>query len=163
MIFSIGSQVVNVNSGKARYQQLQLLLIEDGDEALGNDVVEALQEGIQPAKLQEAISIYASCKKFYGTYSNNKFFTCLLHITNYCITRIKTVSTHCFLMAPVIFIWHTWRMYSIFVSSVTTMFRPLGFRSLTSVTPNSCTCCDKINKKTEITVYVAGVVRNGLP
>ena len=47
MVFSVGAQVIYVNGGKAGDQQFQLLLVEDGDEALWNDVIETFQEGIQ--------------------------------------------------------------------------------------------------------------------
>lgn len=44
MILSVSLQVVDVNSGQARDEQLQLLLSEDGDQPLGYDLVEALKE-----------------------------------------------------------------------------------------------------------------------
>ena len=47
MVFSVGAQVIYVNGGKAGDQQFQFLLVEDGDEALWNDVIETFQEGIQ--------------------------------------------------------------------------------------------------------------------
>lgn len=47
MIFSIGLEVVDVNSRQARDEQLQLLLSEDGDQPLGDDFIESLQESCQ--------------------------------------------------------------------------------------------------------------------
>ena len=46
MILGVGLEVVNVNGGQARDEQLQLLLVEDGDEVFGDDVIEALQEAV---------------------------------------------------------------------------------------------------------------------
>lgn len=48
--------------------------------------------------------------------------------------------------SPVIFIWQTRCTYSFLFSSVTRMLAPLGFRSLTSHTPNSWTCKKRDNK-----------------
>lgn len=47
MIFSVGLQVIDVNGRQARDEQLQLLFCEDGDESLGDDLVEPLKEGCQ--------------------------------------------------------------------------------------------------------------------
>lgn len=47
VIFSVGLQVVDVNSGQAGDEQLQLLLGEDGDQPLGDDLVESLEERCQ--------------------------------------------------------------------------------------------------------------------
>ena len=47
VIFSVGLQVVDVNSGQARDEQLQLLLSEDGDQPLGDDLIESLKESCQ--------------------------------------------------------------------------------------------------------------------
>ena len=47
VIFSVGLQVVDVDGGQARDEQLQLLLSEDGDQPLGDDLVEPLEEGCQ--------------------------------------------------------------------------------------------------------------------
>ena len=44
MVFRIGLQIVNVDAWQTRYEQLEFLLVENGDEGLGNDLVEALQE-----------------------------------------------------------------------------------------------------------------------
>lgn len=47
VVFCIGLEVVNVDGGQTGDQQLQLLLSEDGDQSLGDDLIEALQEGGQ--------------------------------------------------------------------------------------------------------------------
>lgn len=47
MIFGVGLQVININSGETGNKQLQFLLSEDGDESLWNDLIESLQEGCQ--------------------------------------------------------------------------------------------------------------------
>lgn len=47
VVFCIGLEVVNVNSGQAGDEQLQLLLCKDGDQSLGDDLIKALQEGRQ--------------------------------------------------------------------------------------------------------------------
>lgn len=47
MVLCIGFEVINVNGGQSRDEQLKLLLIEDGDEPLGDDVIEALKERIK--------------------------------------------------------------------------------------------------------------------
>lgn len=53
VVLSVGAKVINVNGRQAGDEQLQLLLVEDGDEALRNNVVEALQEGIQSGRRRE--------------------------------------------------------------------------------------------------------------
>lgn len=45
VIFSVGLQVIDVNGGQARDEQLQLLLSEDGDQPLGDDLIKSLKEG----------------------------------------------------------------------------------------------------------------------
>ena len=45
MIFSVGLQVIDVDGGQARDEQLQLLLSEDGDQPLGDDLIESFKEG----------------------------------------------------------------------------------------------------------------------
>ena len=50
MVLGVGSEVVDVNVGEARYEELQLLFIENRNEPLGDDVVEAFQERIQSEK-----------------------------------------------------------------------------------------------------------------
>lgn len=50
VVFSIGFQILNINIWQSRDQQLQLLLIEDGNQALWNYVIEALQESIKSAQ-----------------------------------------------------------------------------------------------------------------
>lgn len=57
MVLCVGAQVVNVDGGQARDEQFQLLLVEDGDEALWNDVVEALQEGIESGRNTERVRV----------------------------------------------------------------------------------------------------------
>lgn len=47
VIFGVGLQVININSGETGNKQLQFLLSEDGDESLWNDLIESLQEGCQ--------------------------------------------------------------------------------------------------------------------
>ena len=47
VVLGVGLEVLDVDGGQARHEQLDLLLVEDGDQPLGNDVVEALQEGVQ--------------------------------------------------------------------------------------------------------------------
>lgn len=47
MVFRIGLQVVDVDRGETRNEQLQFLFIEDGDESFGNDVVEAFHERVE--------------------------------------------------------------------------------------------------------------------
>ena len=44
MVLRVGLQVVNVNARQTRYEQFKFLLVENGDERLGNDLIEALQE-----------------------------------------------------------------------------------------------------------------------
>lgn len=56
VIFCVGLQVINVNSRKARDEQLQLLLGEDGNQPLGDDLIETLKEGRQ-------LFTYCTCKK----------------------------------------------------------------------------------------------------
>ena len=51
VVFSVGAEVIYINSGETRDEKLQLLLIEDGDEALGNDIIETFQESIQSGKI----------------------------------------------------------------------------------------------------------------
>lgn len=57
MVLCVGAQVVNVDGGQARDEQLQLLLVEDGDEALWNDVVEALQEGVESGRNTDRVRV----------------------------------------------------------------------------------------------------------
>ncbi len=47
VVLGVGLEVVDVNVGQARDEQLELLLVEDANEPLGDDVVEALEEGVQ--------------------------------------------------------------------------------------------------------------------
>lgn len=47
MVLGVGLEVVDVDGGQAGDEQLQLLLREDGDEPLGDDLIETLQEGGQ--------------------------------------------------------------------------------------------------------------------
>lgn len=47
VVFSVGLQIIDVNSGQARDEQFQLLLSEDGDQPLGNDLIESLKKGCQ--------------------------------------------------------------------------------------------------------------------
>lgn len=47
VVLRVGLKVINVNGWQARDEEFQLLLIEDGDESLGDDVIEAFKEGIQ--------------------------------------------------------------------------------------------------------------------
>lgn len=47
MVLRIGFQIINVNIGKSRDEQLQLLFVEDADQAFGDDVIESFEEGIQ--------------------------------------------------------------------------------------------------------------------
>ena len=47
MVLRVGLQVVDVDGGQARDEQLKLLLCEDGDQPLGDDLIEALEEGRQ--------------------------------------------------------------------------------------------------------------------
>ena len=46
MVFCVGLEVIDVDGWEAGDEQLQLLLVEDGDEALGDDVVEAVEERV---------------------------------------------------------------------------------------------------------------------
>lgn len=55
MVFCIRPEIIDVNGGQAGYEELQFLLVEDGYEALGNDVIEALEEGIQSGKIQRDV------------------------------------------------------------------------------------------------------------
>lgn len=57
MVLCVGAQVVNVDGGQARDEQLQLLLVEDGDEALWNDVIEALQEGVESGRNTDRVRV----------------------------------------------------------------------------------------------------------
>lgn len=47
MILGVSTQVVDVERRQPRDEQLQLLLVEYRDEALGNDAVEAVEERLQ--------------------------------------------------------------------------------------------------------------------
>lgn len=47
VILCVGLQVINVYGGQARYEQLQLLLIEYGDEIFGYNIIEPFQKSIQ--------------------------------------------------------------------------------------------------------------------
>lgn len=47
VIFRVGLQVIDVDRRQTRDEQLQLLLSEDGDQPLGDDFVESLEEGCQ--------------------------------------------------------------------------------------------------------------------
>ena len=47
MVLCVGFQVVNVDVGKTRQQQLQFLLVEDGYRPARDDVVETLEESGQ--------------------------------------------------------------------------------------------------------------------
>lgn len=47
VVFCIGFEVINIDGGQAGDEQFQLLLSEDGDQSLGDDLIEALQEGSQ--------------------------------------------------------------------------------------------------------------------
>lgn len=47
VIFSVGLKVIDVNGGQARDEQLQLLLSEDGDQPLGDDLIESFKESCQ--------------------------------------------------------------------------------------------------------------------
>lgn len=47
VIFRVGLQVIDVDRRQTRDEQLQLLLSEDGDQPLGDDLVESLEEGCQ--------------------------------------------------------------------------------------------------------------------
>ena len=42
MVLRVGLQVIDVDGGQTRDKQLQLLLSEDGDQPLGDDLIEAL-------------------------------------------------------------------------------------------------------------------------
>lgn len=62
MIFSVGLQIINVNGGQARNEQLQLLLGEDGDQPLRYDLIESFQKGCQlfancPWKINPSVNI----------------------------------------------------------------------------------------------------------
>ena len=46
MVVRVCLEVVDIDSGQARDEQLQLLLIEYGDELLGDDLIEAFQEAV---------------------------------------------------------------------------------------------------------------------
>ena len=46
MVLGIGLEVVNVDGGQPRDEQLQLLLVEDGYQLLGDDLVEPFQEAL---------------------------------------------------------------------------------------------------------------------
>ena len=46
MILGVGFEVVDIDGGKARDEELQLLLGKDGDEPLGNDIVKAVEERV---------------------------------------------------------------------------------------------------------------------
>lgn len=47
VVLSVSLEVVNVNRGQARDEQLQLLFSEDGDQPFGDDFIEALKESCQ--------------------------------------------------------------------------------------------------------------------
>ena len=47
MVLCVGLEVVHIDSRQPRDEQLQLLLVEDGDKPLGDDVIEAFQEAVQ--------------------------------------------------------------------------------------------------------------------
>jgi len=47
VILGVGAEVINVERRQSRDEQFQFLLVEYGDEALGNDAVEAVEERLQ--------------------------------------------------------------------------------------------------------------------
>lgn len=47
VIFSVSLEVIDVNSWQARNEQFQLLLSEDGDQSLGDDLIETLKKGCE--------------------------------------------------------------------------------------------------------------------
>ena len=47
MVLRVGLEVVHIDGRQPRDEQLKLLLVEDGDEPLGDDVIEAFQEAVQ--------------------------------------------------------------------------------------------------------------------
>lgn len=47
VVLRVGLEVIDVDGGQTRDEQLQLLLSEDGDQPLGDDLIESFQEGRQ--------------------------------------------------------------------------------------------------------------------
>ena len=46
VVLRVGLKVIDVNVGQTRNEQLQFLLIEDGDKVFGDDVIEPLEEAV---------------------------------------------------------------------------------------------------------------------
>ena len=46
MVLCVALKVVDVDGGKSRDEEFQLLLVEDGDEPLGNDVVKTVEKSV---------------------------------------------------------------------------------------------------------------------
>ena len=47
MILSIRLQIIDIKRGQTRHKQLNFLFVEDRDETLRNDVIEAVEETVQ--------------------------------------------------------------------------------------------------------------------
>ena len=46
MVLRVALEVIDVDGRKSRDEELQLLLVEDGDEPLRNDVVKTIEESV---------------------------------------------------------------------------------------------------------------------
>lgn len=50
VVFSVSTQIFNVNVWQTRNQQLEFLFVEDRDQTLRNNVVESLQKCVESVK-----------------------------------------------------------------------------------------------------------------
>lgn len=53
MVFSICTQVFNVNVGETRNKKFKFLFVEDRNESLGDDVIKTFQECVESKKKEE--------------------------------------------------------------------------------------------------------------
>lgn len=47
MVLGVGLEILDVDVGQTRHEQLDLLLVEDRDHSFRNDVIKAVEEGTQ--------------------------------------------------------------------------------------------------------------------
>ena len=81
MIFRVGTQVVNVERRQPGDEQLKLLLVEYGNEALGNDAVEAVEERLQ---------LFLNCSRhLHLTHELHVLFLHLLRHSNVSAIRLQ--------------------------------------------------------------------------
>ena len=133
MILGVGLQVVNVDVRQAREEQLQLLLIEDGDQPRQkkDDAMLEYEDTIVPPGDYVVESLQESTELFPDGSSH-------LHLTN----QLDVIS--------LVVISHLERQnvstgqYHLMSSTLTMTLRPSAMRSLVSVTPNSWISVEKV-------------------